>query len=73
MAPAGVYWTKDSPAYIDRMLPIDTLKRMYSDIPQRDTLNPEQQKALDRLKRFLDGDLRDGEVLDEKPLMDQMG
>ena len=72
MAPAGVYWTKDSPAYIDRMLPIDTLKRMYSDIPQRDTLSPEQQKALDRLKRFLDGDLRDGEVLDEKPLMDQM-
>ena len=45
---------------------------MYSDIPQRDTLSPEQQKALDRLKRFLDGDLRDGEVLDEKPLMDQM-
>ena len=73
IAPAGVFWTKDSPAFIDRMLPIDTLRRMYSDIPTTDPLSPTQQKALDRLKRFLDGDLKDGEVLDERPLMDQMG
>jgi len=72
MAPAGVIWTKDSTAFIDRMLPIDTLRRMYSAIPEIDALNPEQQKALNRLKRFLDGHLRDGEVLDERPLMDQI-
>jgi hypothetical protein len=45
---------------------------MYSAIPEIDALNPEQQKALNRLKRFLDGHLRDGEVLDERPLMDQI-
>lgn len=72
IAPAGVFWTNDSPAFIDHMLPIVTLRRMYSDMPQTDELNPTQQKALDRLKRFLDGNLSAGEVLDEKPLMEQM-
>ena len=63
IAPAGVFWTKDSPAFIDRMIPIDTLRRMYAGIPPEGGLDATHEKALERLKRFLDGDLGDGEVL----------
>src|ERR1017187_51953 len=66
MAPAGAFWTKDSPAFIDRMIPMETLRRMYSDVPQEGALDAAHEEALERLKRFLDGVLMAGGGLDQE-------
>lgn len=50
IAPSGTFWMTDSPAFIDRLIPIETLRRMYADIPPVDRLDAVPERALKRLK-----------------------
>jgi hypothetical protein len=63
MAPPGTFWTKEAPDYIDRMIPTATLQRMYEEAVSEDTLEKRLEAAIDRLRRFLSGELKDGEIL----------
>jgi hypothetical protein len=63
IAPAGVYWAGDGDAYVERMIPTVTLRRMYTELAPDAVLEPPCEAALVRLDRFLKGELRAGVIL----------
>jgi hypothetical protein len=63
IAPKGTFWTKDSIAFIDQMTPSAMLSRMYTDLAQDEALEQRHEEALIRLRKFLDGELKEGEIL----------
>jgi hypothetical protein len=69
IAPPDSFWTKESSDFIDQIIPIELLRRMYDDLAQDGEIEQAHQTALNRLKRFLDGDLKPGEVLGERDLL----
>jgi hypothetical protein len=63
IAPPDTFWTKDSPAFIERILPMEFLKRAYAETASTEPLVEDEERSLARLKLFIDGKLRDGQLL----------
>ena len=64
IAPAGSFWMEDSPSYVDQLIPRETLTQMYKEIPPEQGLDSVHEKGLERLGRFLNGELKSGEILE---------
>jgi hypothetical protein len=47
------------------MIPVLTLRRLYTHLPAVGQLDETHQKALERLERFLDDKIADGEIVDQ--------
>jgi hypothetical protein len=65
IAPGGTVWMKDSPNYVEQIIGAKVLARLFAELPDDPSLSPKQQEGLDRLRRFLAGELRVGEILGE--------
>lgn len=63
LVPPGTMWQSDSGNFIDQILPREILKEMYEEPGQTEPLESLHKDALDRLRRFLAGELRDGEII----------
>ena len=61
--PTGVCWDAGSPDFIERLIPRELLKKLYDELPPDGPLEKVDDDALQRLKRYLDGDIKPGEVL----------
>jgi hypothetical protein len=65
IAAKGTFWTKDAPTYVEQVVGRELLARLYAELPEDPDLSPQQREGLDRLRRFLAGELRVGEILGE--------
>jgi hypothetical protein len=65
IAPRDELWTKESPDFIDQMIPTELLRGLDGELAQDGQLEQPDEEALNRLKRFLKGELKYGEVLGE--------
>lgn len=55
---------EDSPSYVDQLIPRERLTEMYNEIPREEGLESVHEKGLERLKRFLNGELKSGDILE---------
>ena len=65
MAAKGTFWTKDAPTYVEQVIGRDVLARFHAELPDDPNLSPQQKEGLERLRRFLAGELKPGEILGE--------
>ena len=63
IVPAGQIWNNEALAFIDELIPIGDLGRMYEQNQGQETLDAVQERALARLERVLRRDVSSGEVL----------
>jgi KAP family P-loop domain len=60
IAPIDEFWTRDTPATIDQMIPIDMLKSLCEESTSPTPVDERQEKSLSRLKTFLDQQAAEG-------------
>jgi hypothetical protein len=68
LAAKGTFWTKEAPAYIEQVIGRDLLAELDAKLPDDPHLSPQQEEGLDRLRRFLAGELKPGEILGGSPI-----
>jgi hypothetical protein len=60
LMPEKFSYSSDPEPLVQKMLPIDDLRRLYSELPDEVGLTEADRRSLNRLKRFLDGDFKNG-------------
>jgi hypothetical protein len=60
LMPEGFAYSTDPEPLVEKMLPISELHRLYSELPEEHALTDVERKSLRRLKRFLDGEFKNG-------------
>ena len=68
IAAKGTFWTKEAPNYVESVIGRDLLAQMYAELPDDPNLSPQQHEGLDRLRRYLAGELKPGEILGGPPI-----
>jgi hypothetical protein len=66
IAAKGQFWMKETPTYIDRIVGRNLLAQLDAELPEDPNLSPQQQEGLVRLKRFLNNEIHDDEILGER-------
>jgi hypothetical protein len=57
--PVAVY-EQNPDSVVENKIPVADLRKLYEELPQDPTLTEPDRKSLDTLRRFLDGEFRDG-------------
>jgi hypothetical protein len=62
--PVGIY-ENDPTAFVEMKIPVENLRNLYDALIDGEPLDEFEQTALPRLKRFLDGEFRNGVGIDQ--------